>query len=60
MMSDDEMEEKVLREFRKLSKQKQKQMEKDESRLKSWLKSVLRSAWDVIKSAIGGLLASLF
>ena len=60
-MSDkEELKRKALKEIDRLDDQTAEELNNDRGRLRDWIKGVLKEAWDVIKSAIGGLLAGIF
>lgn len=60
MVDKEKLKKKAAREIEKMDEEELERMEEDKSRLKNWLKSVLSTAWDIIKSAIGGFIASIF
>lgn len=55
-----EMKKKLKRQIDKMDEDKISRKKKDKSRVKKWAKRVLGAAWDVIKSAVGGLLGTIF
>lgn len=60
-MSDkEELKKKAAQEIDKLDDKKAEELNNDKKRFKDWIKGVLKEAWSVIKSAIGGLIASIF
>lgn len=60
MVDEEELKRKAKEEIDKASEAELRRMENDEKRLRSWLKDVLATAWDTIKSAIGGFIAAIF
>lgn len=60
MTSEKELKKKLKDEIDKMDKKKMERIEGDKSRLRRWAKKVLSAAWDTIKSAVGGWLASIF
>ena len=60
MADREELKRKAIREIDKLSDEEVKEYSNDRRRLRDWLKGVLREAWSIIKSAIGGLIAAIF
>lgn len=59
MVDKEELKKKAIEEIEKADEKELERLENDKDRLRDWLKSVLKTAWDIIKSAIGGVLASL-
>lgn len=57
MVDKEKLKEKAIEEIEKADEKKLERLENDEDRLRDWLKSVLKTAWDIIKSTIGGILA---
>jgi len=60
MVDKEKLKKRAASEIEKMDEAELERMEKDESRLRDWLKGVLKTAWDVIKSAIGSFLAGIF
>ncbi len=52
--------EKLKRRIDQMDEKKAERLENDKSRFRKWAEGVLNTAWDVIKSAIGGAIAALF
>jgi hypothetical protein len=59
MVDENKAKKKLKRRVDKMSDAKAERLESDKSRFRKWVESVVGTAWDVIKGAIGSFLAGL-
>jgi hypothetical protein len=60
MVDREKLKQRAIEEIEKADEEELKRAEEDRRHLREWLSSVLNTAWDILKSAIGGFIASVF